>query len=341
MTTQSIPSEVVASVKDLYPVNELLTELRDGLSQYWKVAQTVLRDNGVELFPPNESYFSYSKNFFSLLFLYSFFRANIPKQRRILYASTLQCLRGMVTGCDNLLDDEYKMTLDTDIAETGYRFRSVIDIMISDRVLFQILLQASENGCFPVGKVIRATTASMHSMMRSGVQEASEEAGISEILSPDALLKQVHHFKTGLLFTCPWDIPLSIEAPNHHDNITQLKEGLYAIGMGCQVMDDMVDFSSDLEKKRHNYLVSLIYHQSAHREKTKLREIMDPACKFSPSTDITAEFPEATATAATTSHTLLDRGLRLLFAEEHTFLIEPAKIFLQKRIGVNFSHNSL
>lgn len=58
-------------------------------------------------FDTDEVSFSLQNNFFSMLFLYSYFRAGIKPRRRILYAATLQCLRGMVTGCDNLLDTEF------------------------------------------------------------------------------------------------------------------------------------------------------------------------------------------------------------------------------------------
>ena len=124
----------------------LLAELQAGLRRYWETADQILRPCGVTLQPYRAAAFSFAKNFFSILFLYSYQRAGIPAGRRRVYAAILQCLRGMVTGCDNLLDDEYKPTLETDLPARGQRFRSVVDIMVSDRVLFQILLQAAHRG---------------------------------------------------------------------------------------------------------------------------------------------------------------------------------------------------
>ncbi|MBW2367596.1 MAG: hypothetical protein JRH15_06905, partial [Deltaproteobacteria bacterium] len=89
-------SDFIVQIEDFPPVNTLLEELRSGLSKYWKIADGILRQSGVSLKAPKEDDFSLNKNFFSLLFLYSFHRAKIPKPRRILYAATLQCLRGMV-----------------------------------------------------------------------------------------------------------------------------------------------------------------------------------------------------------------------------------------------------
>ena len=86
-----------------------------------------------------------------------------------------------------------------------------------------------------------ATEVSMKTITRSGLQEASEEGGITTILTPEDILQTVHHYKTGILFYCAWDIPLILEgfAETH---IAPLLEGLYHIGLGCQIMDDAVDF---------------------------------------------------------------------------------------------------
>ncbi len=325
-------TNVISRISGIPPVKPLMEELRSGLSLYWESAAGVLRPGGVALKPPGEGTFSVEKNFFSLLFLYSFDRAGISKPRRILYATALQCLRGMVTGCDNLLDDEYKKTLDTDIPETGYRFRSVIDIMVSDRVLFQVLSAACRRGEITMEQVLAATTASMKTMTRSGVQEASEEAGITTILEPDRLLQTVHHYKTGLLFQCPWDIPRAVETSDE-TAIAPLLEGLYQIGMGCQIMDDMVDFSSDLERKRHNFLVSLIYHGSLPAEKKQLRQWPAPGGLRGEPMDPAAAFPTGVAKASEIALHYLETGLNNLFAEPHRFLVEPSIRFLEKRIG--------
>jgi hypothetical protein len=273
------------------------------------------------------------KNFFSLLFLYSYQRAGIPRHRRILYAATLQCLRGMVTGCDNLLDDEYKQTLDTDIPATGYRFRSVMDIMVSDRVLFQLLMDASIRHEIASDRVLAAAIASMKTMTRSGVEEAGEEAGITSILEPEAILQTIHHFKTGILFQCPWDIPLTLETVA--ENIrAPLLEGLYRIGIGCQIMDDMVDMAGDILTRRHNYLISLIHHGQHSAEKDRLGKMMNPQWITDRSAIIASDFPEALRQASETSHRLMTDGLEALFSSEHQALVSPAIRFLEEIIGV-------
>jgi len=313
-------------------VRTLMAELRSGLARYLEIAGGILEQGGIRLKASEEAFFSFEKNFFSLLFLYSYHRAGIPESRRIVYAATLQCLRGMVTGCDNLLDDEYKKTLDTDLPEAAIRFRSVIDIMVSDRVLFALLLEAGRRGEIDMDRTAAAAEASMKTMTRSGVQEASEEAGIDEILPPDAILQSIHHYKTGILFNCPWDIPRCLEQIAESET-APLMEGLYRIGMGCQVLDDMVDFSSDLERRRHNFLVSLIHHGPVPAERQHLQALTAAGDRTAP--DLSAAFPENLAAAFSTAHEFLESGLTLLYAEPHRNLVAPSIRFLENRIGAS------
>jgi len=330
----------IAQIENTPPVRTLLEELNCGLFRFRNIADGILMQSGVRLKDPLEEDFSLTSNFFSFLFFYSFYRANISAQRRTLYGAVIQCLRGMVTGCDNLLDDEYKKTLDTDIPETGHRFRSVVDIMVSDRVIFQLLLEAMRNQEITLDQMMAANAASMKTITRSGVQEASEEAGITAILKPEDLLQTVHHHKTGILFTSPWDIPLVIEQIDESD-IKLLLEGLYRIGMGCQIMDDMVDFFSDLSGKRHNYLVSLIYHGENRSESSRLRELLLDERTDPSSADPLNIFPGSMLKASRIAHQFLESGLRRVFSPEHQLLIKPSIQFLVKRLGVShlFRHS--
>jgi hypothetical protein len=320
-------------MENMLPVPMLLEELRSGLSSYWKAAAEILRESGICLKAPVEDDFSFRKNFFSFLFLYSFHKAGIGRHRRILYSATLQCLRGMVTGCDNILDDEYKPTLDSDIPKDAFRFRSVIDIMVSDRVLFQLLLEAGLRQEIDVSEVTAAAAASIKTMSRSGMQEATEEMGVREILDPEELLQTVHHYKTGILFRCPWDIPLTIEDLSESE-VESLLQGLHNIGMGCQIMDDVVDFMSDLKRKRHNYLVSLIHWGAHGEEKKRLQDLVDAGPEANRAVDWAADFPRGLATAMERSHRFLETGLGSLFAGQPRVLVEASLRFLEARIGV-------
>ena len=314
------------------PLAMLQEELSSGLWSYWTKAAAILKGSGISLLNPADDFFSIEKNFFSALFLYSYHRAGIAKPRRIVYTAINQCLRGMVTGCDNILDDEYKKTLETDLPEKGTRFRSVLDIMVSDRVLFEILLNGFQDNGYNRQDVLAASVASLHALTRSGAQEASEEGGIHKILQPEQILQSIHHYKTGLLFQCPWAVPSIIE--NFQKEIVSLLlEALYQIGMGCQIMDDMVDLASDLRKKRHNYVISIIYHDSNHNEWNRLKYLMTSNPRTKGDKNLLLELPYAKSLAAKSVRTFLAKGLGTLFGSIHQSFVEPSIAFLSKRIG--------
>jgi len=238
----------------------------------------------------------------------------------------------MVTGCDNILDDEYKKILETDLPEHGTRFRSVLDIMVSDRVLFEILLNGFQDNEYNIQDVLAASVASLHALAQSGSQEASEEGGIHKILQPAQILQSIHHYKTGLLFQCPWAVPLIIEN-FQKETISFLLEALYQIGMGCQIMDDMVDLPLDIRKKRHNYVVSIIYHDSNHNEWNRLKSLMTSNSKTKGDKNLLFELPNARSVAVKSARTFLVEGLSTLFGSTRQSLVEPSIEFLSKRIG--------
>lgn len=326
-----------AKIEDLQqaePLFALQQELSAGLTMYWSTARQILEGSGITLGNPAAGFFSIADNFFSTLFLYSYHRATIPRPRRILYVAVNQCLRGMVTGCDNLLDDEYKKTLETDLPEQGYRFRSILDIMVSDRVLFQILMESRQALRLTNEQILSASAASLQALGRSGAQEASEENGIHEILEPDDVLQKVHHFKTGMLFECIWAVPLVIE-PIEQPDVSHLMEALYNIGMGCQILDDMVDIVGDLQKKRHNYLVSLIHHSANPTAHSLLEELAGNSLPGDGRHPALNEFPEAMQSAEQKALGYLESGLEILLDEKHRFLRAPAIEFMARRIGAD------
>jgi len=314
------------------PLAMLQEELSSGLWLYWTKAAAILKGSGIRLLDPADDFFSLEKNFFSALFLYSYHRAGIAEPRRIVYAAINQCLRGMVTGCDNILDDEYKKTLETDLPAQGTRFRSVLDIMVSDRVLFEILLNGFQDDEYTSQDVLAASVASLHALTRSGAQEASEEGGIYTIRQPDQILQSIHHYKTGLLFQCPWAVPLIIEN-FQKETVSPLLKALYQIGMGCQIMDDMVDLALDLRQKRHNYVASIIYHDSNHNEWDRLMSLMALNPKAKGGKNLLLELPHAKSFAAKSAKIFLVEGLGILFGPAWQSLVEPSMAFLSKRIG--------
>ena len=337
---------VIASNKEIQATfNTLQDELQAGLELYWDNATQILDTSSIKVLDATDDYYSMEKNFFSSMFLYSYFRAGIPASRRIFYAAVNQCLRGMVTGCDNILDDEYKMTLATDLPLEASKFRSIVDIMVSDRVLFSILQQQFLLNDLTSDQMLAASNESLRALAKSGAQEASEEHGTGEILKPDYILSNIHSLKTGILFQSPWALPDILENLNTTDqeidnkgaiqSSSVLKKALFNIGMGCQVFDDMVDLSLDIRTNHHNYVASLIKYGETKDETLLFEKIQKERNKIKVSEDLLFQFPSARKTAALKALDLLRTGAKGLFTPDHQFMVEASILMISKRIGAD------
>ena len=325
--------------------NTLQEEMQSGLKLYWDTATQILDKTSIKVLDATNDYYSMEKNFFSSIFLYSYFRAGIPASRRIFYVAVNQCLRGMVTGCDNILDNEYKMTLATDLPLKAGKFRSIVDIMVSDRVLFSLLQQEFLSGKLSSDQVMAAAFESLRTLAKSGAQEASEEQGAGGILNPDYILSDIHSLKTGILFQSPWALPDMLEDLNTRDKkITDfgtmqssmvIKDALFDIGMGCQIFDDMVDLSLDMKMDRHNYVASLIQYGEKESETLLLEKILKDRSNIKISEDLLFQFPAACKTAALKALVLLKKGAKNLFALDHQFMVDASISMISKRIGTD------
>jgi len=325
----------IADSKKIYSTFQSLNqELQEALSLYWDIATQVLHKSGINVLPPDPEYFSIERNFFSALFLYSYFRAGISESRRVLYTAMNQCLRGMVTGCDNILDNEYKKMIETNLSKQATRFRSILDIMVSDRVLFAILLKAYLDHNLDFDQIQTASFESLRTLAKSGAQEASEEGGISEILRPENILEEIHHYKTGILFQSPWALPEIIENQNLKDTFG-MKNALYQIGMGCQILDDIADLAMDILMNRHNFVVSLIRHGNNAKESKILESLLASENRIEKNQNILDRFPDAGSAAAATALEFLETGTKALFAENHHFMVNISISFIVKRIGAD------
>jgi len=214
------------------------------------------------------------KNFFSILFLNIYRALNIPYSRRITYGIINHSIRGIVTGTDNILDDEYKELLPLRFSEGATRFKSVMHILLFDRFLFRILDEAAEDGHITTAGKYEVQQRIFDAMVPIGEEEASEENGVSGVLPPAEILSSVHMHKGGNLLRLAFVAPRILERELVAE-LEQVDRGIYSIGMALQVIDDLTDFYSDIERRHHNYLVSSIYFEGTPSEKKKLGHLLD------------------------------------------------------------------
>ncbi len=213
-------------------------------------------------------------NFFSILFLSIYRAINIPKERRIFYGIINHCLRGIVTGTDNLLDNEYKEMLPLRFPSGADRFRSVMHILLFDRFMFKAVEMAADKGI-----ILRENIDVLHreifrAIVPIGAEEAEEEGGISSIISPADILSSIHMYKGGKLLCLAFVAPRIIEK-EFSSLVETAEKGVYSIGMALQVIDDITDFYDDIKNRKHNYLVSSIYFDGNPAEKESIRKLLN------------------------------------------------------------------
>lgn len=201
------------------------------------------------------------RNFFSTLFLIALRGAGLPTRRLRFYALVNQCMRAWVTGCDNLLDDEFKSVIPFNLPAGGHRFLSVLTIMVADRVFSGLLRDEMGEGRLTAEQAKALSRLTLRALLPSGLQEHEEELGARTILPPDDLMELIHVPKTGMLFEAPITIP---ERLGEVDPAlaARARAGLRAFGLGCQVLDDIVDFERDFAGRRHNLVLSFAVHSN-------------------------------------------------------------------------------
>ncbi len=212
------------------------------------------------------------RNFFSILFLSLYQAIGIPAERRLLYGMINHCLRGIVTGADNLLDDEYKELLPLNFPAEATRFKSVMHLLLFDRMLFRIQERFRALGLLAASD-FTLDSALFKAIVPIGAGEAQEEGGVKEIIPPAAVLDTVHMYKGGKLLCLSLVAPRLLEPPEFQDRLALADEGIYHLGIALQMIDDLTDLYEDLRAHNHNYLVSAVFHHGSPAERAQLAAI--------------------------------------------------------------------
>lgn len=214
------------------------------------------------------------KNAFSILFLAIYRALGIPPERRHLYGLINRAVRGLVTATDNLLDDEYKEMLPLAFPAKATRFKSVMHILIFDRILAAVLERAVDDGVLAPEDRGALAARLFHALVPIGSEEASEEGGVERLLTPEEILQDVHARKGCDLLCLAFVAPRLLER-ERAGPLTRADRGVCSIGLALQMVDDLVDVGVDLRDRRHNYLVSTVWHEGTEAERTELRRCLD------------------------------------------------------------------
>jgi hypothetical protein len=213
------------------------------------------------------------KNFFSILFLAVYRSMGISEERRLLYGTINHAIRGIVTAADNILDDEYKEMLPLRFADGASRFKSIMHLLLFDRILYRMVDDAVERRIISPGDRPGILQTILDALVPIGEEEATEEGGVSHILTPEEIIHQIHRHKGGNLLRLAFVAPLMVET-GRRERVELAARGVFRIGLALQVIDDLTDFYQDLRDRRHNYLVSTIHHEGTRDEQARLAALL-------------------------------------------------------------------
>ena len=211
------------------------------------------------------------KNFFSILFLAIYRSIGIPEERRLWYGAINHCLRGIVTGADNLLDNEYKEMLPLNFPPAATRFKSIMHLLVFDRFLIKLAERMASLGIATSPPELH--DALFRAIVPIGAEEAQEEGGVQTILSPGEILSSVHMYKGGKLLCLSFVAPRLLEKTLVPE-LDKAEQGIFSIGLALQVIDDLTDLYEDIRAENHNYLVSAIHHSGTRSEQSHLEQAL-------------------------------------------------------------------
>lgn len=247
--------------------NEAYTEQRKAIEAVYNKADNLLQvpqntpaEYAVSMGTIPREYYALRKNIFSTLFQSMYHLMGCAPQHRLFYGKLLHLFRIWVTSADNLLDDEDKIVLPMQMPGSSRVMRQVVSIMTADRIMQSLLADEMESGALTPDQARALSEQSLHILLPSAAQEASEEQGITERPDPEHVLSVIHRYKTGILFNVAFLAPRIVEPHLDQARAKNLEAALLQFGIGCQILDDIRDLARDHLENRHNYLLSELWH---------------------------------------------------------------------------------
>ena len=232
-------------------------------------------EGSISLRPFDEGLLKMEKNLFSILFISVI--KNLPVEKNLIpfYASAVHCLRALVTGCDNILDDEYKEILPFRLESRGRVMKSVFVIMTADRILSDLALEKYREGIISYENALKLSSAVIKVLSASGIEEDEEEnISSSEYPSPQIMLENYLYRKTGTLFEAPVNLLVEMGEIDK-ESVGNILKMLSFFGIGCQLLDEIRDFREDFYAGGYNMISSLMNHGKYSTAKDEIAAYLD------------------------------------------------------------------
>lgn len=210
--------------------------------------------------------------FFLVLFRSLFESLGVDPKRLSFYTELNFCIKGTITAADNIFDDQGKSLLP--LADgAGHRFLSILQLMSFERLIRRSCDRAVDEGLMTTADTHAILRGLLNRMAEIGELEGSEEGGVDEIPTPDAMVRRVHEVRGGALFALAFAAPTVLEGGAVGETVAEAEPAIARLGTAFQIVDDLTDFEFDLGRKSHNLLVSQIFHHGTDAEKSALERL--------------------------------------------------------------------
>ena len=211
-------------------------------------------------------------HFFLILFNSLFAVLDGAEDRRRGYAYLNVCIKGLVTSGDNLFDREAKMALPLKLGE-GACFASIVQMLSFHSIVDRVLEEHC--GFFASDERVEFKRNLLSRMAYIGTLEGSEEGGVEETPTVEAMVDRVHRIRGGELFALAFVAPDIGERSGAVEQWTQAEQGVRHLGTAFQIVDDVTDFEFDIGRRSHNIVVAQIVHGGDDAERSQLKRLRE------------------------------------------------------------------
>lgn len=244
--------DIITKIKYLSHLNSLhYSEVELEFNNY------VEKFNAANLYKIKNSKATHIINNMHSVFFYSLYETLSFSEKERKFCGLLNnSFRLIITGADNLLDNDDNHYLGFAKINNSPTMKSVFDILLSEKIIHSVLNDYSlKFKLFSHDKVQCIQEQIFNQLAGSGINEAEESQKLQINLTPEEIINTVHHFKSGKLFTLPF-----LPAKNISCNplIEKVENSIYEFGIAIQILDDVSDIIEDYIGKKPNYFIAVL-----------------------------------------------------------------------------------
>ncbi|HON56765.1 MAG TPA: polyprenyl synthetase family protein [bacterium] len=197
-------------------------------------------------------------NHYSIFFYMIYIALDFNKKERIFFGLLNNCFRLLVTGADNLLDADDNHYLKYNHIKKSAIMKSVFDLLLAEKIISTILYDFCFNEkLFDREMYIEFQKKIFDILAEVGINESEEYQKKQFYFSADRIINEVHHIKSGKLFTLPFAIP-KFYFGGQNKKLNEVERAIYDFGIGVQIIDDLTDIIEDFTEKKPNYFIALV-----------------------------------------------------------------------------------